>query len=258
MVLIKKFRIKNFKTNKEILRLDKICIYLENRRILNNITFGLNEGEVLGILGPNGAGKTTIFNSIIGLIKPFSGTIYYKTKKINDLTISTRTKKFKIAYVPQYGGYFQDLTLLENLKLISEMVIDDKKIRKEKIDSMLGKFELETVSNIKVGNLSGGQKKKLVIALSLLSKPEILLLDEPFAALDIMTIKNLQEIIVNLQMENRISIILCDHQARDLLSCVDKAIVLTNNGIVAIDTPNNLVKNIEAQKAYFGKFFKIN
>ena len=82
MALIKKFRIKNFKTNKEILRLDKISIYLENRRILNNITFGLNEGEVLGILGPNGAGKTTIFNSIIGLIKPSSGTIYYKTKII--------------------------------------------------------------------------------------------------------------------------------------------------------------------------------
>jgi len=138
------------------------------------------------------------------------------------------------------------------------MVIEDKKLRDEKINLLISRFELESLQNIKAEFLSGGQKKRLVISLIFLSSPRILLFDEPFAALDIMTIKNLQQIIVDLQTQNNISIILCDHQARDLLSCVDLAIVLSNGKVIAKDTPNNLVKNIAAQNAYFGDSFKIN
>ena len=116
----------------------------------------------------------------------------------------------------------------------------------------------DAVRDIKASYLSGGQKKRLVIALSLLGNPKILLLDEPFAALDIMTIKTLQKIIVNLQSENNITIILCDHQARDLLSCVDIAIVLSNCKVVASGTPSELINNNEAKNAYFGDSFKIN
>ena len=108
------------------------------------------------------------------------------------------------------------------------------------------------------GRLSGGQKKKLVIAMALINDPNILLLDEPFAALDILTIKMLQEIIVNLQNENRITICICDHQARDLLACVDVAMILSNGKIIAQDTPSNLVKDINAKNAYFGDNFKFN
>ena len=160
--------------------------------------------------------------------------------------------------MPQYGGYFHDLTLRENLKAISEIVIKNKKLRDEKVNLLISKFELEALQNIKAEFLSGGQKKRLVISLALMSDPKILLLDEPFAALDIMTIKNLQQIIVDLQMHNNISIILCDHQARDLLTCVDLAIVLSNGKVIAKDTPNNLIRNIDAQNAYFGDSFKIN
>ena len=155
-------------------------------------------------------------------------------------------------------GYFHDLTLRENLKAISEIVIDDKKLRDEKINVLVSKFELGSLQNIKAEHLSGGEKKRLVISLALLSNPKILLIYEPFAALDIQTIKNLQQIIVNLQMLDNISIILCDHLARDLLATVDSAIVLANGKVVAQDTPNNLVKNIDAQNAYFGDSFKIN
>ena len=148
------------------------------------------------------------------------------------------------------------MTLHDNLKAISEIVIEDKNVRQERIDYLLSKFELENIKNIKAKFLSGGQKKKLVISLSLLSDPRVLLLDECFAALDVLTIKMLQEIIVNLQQESQISIIICDHQARDLLACVDVAMILSNCKIVAQDTPSNLVKDIDAKNAYFGNSFK--
>ena len=258
MGIIKKFRIKNFKKKVEILKLEKVSVFFNKRKILENLNINLQQGEILGLLGPNGVGKSTIFNIITGLIKPNYGSVYINNKNITNDPIFHRTKKHKIGYVPQYGGYFHDLTLRENLNAISEIVIEDKKLRDEKINLLISKFELEALQNIKAEFLSGGQKKRLVISLALLSDPKILLLDEPFAALDIMTIKNLQQIIVDLQTQNNISIILCDHQARDLLSCVDLAVVLSNGKVIAKGTPNNLIKNIAAQNAYFGDSFKIN
>ncbi len=258
MAIIKKFRIKNFKEEKNLLKLEKISVYFGKRKILEDLNLSLNQGEILGLLGPNGVGKSTIFNIIIGLLKPNYGSVFIENKNVTQDPIFSRTKNYKIGYVPQHGGYFHDLTLRENLRAISEIVIDDKKLRDEKINLLISKFELEPLQNIKAEFLSGGQKKRLVISLALLSNPKILLLDEPFAALDIMTIKNLQQIIVDLQTQNNISIILCDHQARDLLTCVDLAIVLSNGRVVAKDTPNNLIKNIDAQNAYFGDSFKIN
>ena len=258
MAIIKKFRIKNFKKEKELLRLEKISVYFGKRKILEDLNLNLNQGEILGLLGPNGVGKSTIFNIIIGLLKPNYGSVFIEKKNVTQEPIFYRTSNYKIGYVPQHGGYFHDLTLRENLKAISEVVIKDKKLRDEKIDLLISKFELEPLQNIKSEFLSGGQKKRLVISLALLSNPKILLLDEPFAALDIMTIKNLQQIIVDLQTQHNISIILCDHQARDLLTCVDLAMVLSNGRVIAKDTPNNLIKNIDAQNAYFGDSFKIN
>ena len=144
------------------------------------------------------------------------------------------------------------------MKAISEIVIENKNYRNDRINYLISKFELDNLKNIKAKFLSGGQKKKLVIALSLLSEPKVLLLDECFAALDVLTIKMLQEIIVNLQNENKITICICDHQARDLLACVDVAMILSNGNIIAEDTPSNLVKNINAKNAYFGDNFKFN
>ena len=210
------------------------------------------------MLGPNGVGKSTIFNLITGLINPESGKIKIANEDATQYPIYLRTKKFKVGYVPQYGGYFNELTLHDNLKAIAEIVIDNKNLRIERVDYLISRFELENVKSIKAKFLSGGQKKKLVIALSLLSEPKVLLLDECFAALDVLTIKMLQEIIVNLQEENQITICICDHQARDLLACVDVAMILNNGKIVAQDTPSNLVKDINAKNAYFGDGFKYN
>ena len=258
MAVIKKFRIKSFKKVKTIIEFQNVSLAYGNRLILDNISFKINEGQIFGMLGPNGVGKSTIFNLITGLITPKHGNIKINGEDVSKFPIYLRTQKFKVGYVPQYGGFFNDLTLQDNLKAISEIVIKDKNLRQERIDYLIAKFELENIKNIKAKFLSGGQKKKLVISLSLLSNPKVLLLDECFAALDVLTIKMLQEIIVNLQHENQITICICDHQARDLLACVDVAMILSNCKVIAQNTPSNLIKDIGAKNAYFGNSFKIN
>ncbi len=255
---IKKFRIKSFKKKKSILNLEKISLKFGRKSILDNLNLQLNNGQILGLLGPNGVGKSTIFNLITGLISPDYGSIFINSELVNKYPIYQRTIKFKIGFVPQHGGFFHDLTVFENLKAIAEIAIDNASFRNEKIDLLISKFELDAVRDIKANFLSGGQKKKLVIAIALIADPKILLLDEPFAALDVMTIKTLQEIIVNLQSTNNISIILCDHQARDLLACVDTAAIIHNGKVVAHGTPTSLVQNIDARNAYFGESFKIS
>ena len=255
---IKKFRIKSFKAKKSILELEKISLKFGRKIILDNLNLKLNNGQILGLLGPNGVGKSTIFNLITGLLTPDYGSIFINSELINKFPIYQRTLKFKIGFVPQYGGFFHDLTVYENLSAIAEITINNKSYRDEKIDSLISKFELDAVRDIKANFLSGGQKKKLVIAIALITDPKILLLDEPFAALDVMTVKALQEIIVNLQSNNNISIILCDHQARDLLACVDTAAIIHNGKVVADGTPTDLIQNIDARNAYFGDSFKIS
>ena len=258
MAIIKKFRIKSFKKLNAILKIDKVSVSFKKRPILDKISFSLNSGEILGLLGPNGVGKSTIFNLITGLIKPDYGSIIINNTDVLEFPIAERATKFKIGYVPQYGGYFHDLTLIENLRAIAEIQIKDQKDRNMKIDEIISRFEFDVVANLQAKFLSGGQKKKLVIALALLNDPRVLLLDEPFAALDVLTIKMLKELIVNLQYQKKISICICDHQARDLLSCVDNAIILSNCKIIAKGTPAELVNNISAKNAYFGDSFKFN
>ena len=258
MVLIKKFRIKSFKKVKPVLKIEKVSLAFKKRSILENINFSLNQGEILGLLGPNGVGKSTIFNLIIGLFKPDYGKISINGENVLDYPIAERASKYKIGYVPQYGGYFHELTLLENLNAIGEIQIINKKNRLHKIEKLIANFEFDPILHIQAKFLSGGQKKKLVIAMALLNNPKVLLLDEPFAALDVLTIKMLKELIVNLQSQDGISICICDHQARDLLSCVDNAIILSNCKVIAKGTPAELVNNIKAQDAYFGDSFKFN
>ena len=258
MAIIKPFRIKSFKNINSIIEFENISLSYGNRLILDNISFKINEGQIFGMLGPNGVGKSTIFNLITGLISPDKGKIKIIGENVIDYPIYLRTQKFKVGYVPQYGGFFNNLTLHDNLKAISEIVVENKNLRNERINYLISKFELDNLKDIKANFLSGGQKKKLVIALALLSQPRVLLLDEVFAALDVLTIKMLQEIIINLQQENLITVCICDHQARDLLACVDVAMILNNGKIVAQDTPSKLVKDINAKNAYFGESFKFN
>ena len=209
-------------------------------------------------MGPNGVGKSTIFNLICGMLTPDFGSILINNTNVLEFPIAERATKFKLGYCPQYGGFFGDLTLIENLRAIAEIQIKEPKYRNIKIDEIIARFEFDSITDLQAKFLSGGQKKKLVIALALLNDPKVLLLDEPFAALDVLTIKMLKELIVNLQFYKKISICICDHQAADLLSCVDSAIILSNCKVIAKGSPTELVNDKNAKNAYFGDSFKFN
>ncbi len=258
MGLIKKFRIKSFKGEESIIELRNISVFYNKREIINNLNFKINKQEILGMLGPNGVGKSTIFNLITGLKDPNYGEIIINGIDCTNLPINERFNKFKLGLVPQYGGIIHDLSLIDNLKLVSEIHISEKEARKQKIEKLIGQFEFEPLLNIQSKHLSGGQKKKLVIAMALMNDPKILLLDEPFAALDILTIKMLQEVILNLQSTEEITVVVCDHQARDLLNCVDRAIILSNGKIIASGSPHEVISNKLAKSQYFGDEFNIN
>ena len=258
MALIKKFRIKSFKGDEAIVELKNTSVFFNKRQILNNLNLKIKKQEILGMLGPNGVGKSTIFNLITGLKNPNFGEIIIEGINVTNLPINERFTKFKLGLVPQYGGLIHDLSLADNLRLVAEIHIKEEDFRKQKINKLVSQFEFDALLNIKAKHLSGGQKKKLVIAMALINDPKILLLDEPFAALDILTIKMLQEIILNLQSTEEISIVICDHQARDLLNCVDRAIILSNGKIIASGSPNEVISDKAAKNQYFGDEFNIN
>ncbi len=258
MAVIKKFQIKRFITNESIVDIKNVSVFYNKRQILNNLNLKIKKQEILGMLGPNGVGKSTIFNLITGLKDPNYGEIIIDGINVTNLPINERFTKFRLGLVPQYGGLIHDLTLIENLKLVSEIHIKESGLREQKISKLIYKFEFEALLNIKAKHLSGGQKKKLVIAMALINDPKILLLDEPFAALDILTIKMLQEIILNLQESDDISVVICDHQARDLLNCVDRAIILSNGKIIASGSPSEVISDKDAKTQYFGDEFNIN
>ena len=258
MALIKKFRIKSFKGDETIIEIKNASVFYNKRQILNNLNLNIKRQEILGMLGPNGVGKSTIFNLITGLKDLNYGEIIIEGINVTKLPINERFTKFRLGLVPQYGGLIHDLSLIDNLKLVSEIHIKEKELRNQKINKLISQFEFEALLKIKAKHLSGGQKKKLVIAMALINDPKILLLDEPFAALDILTIRMLQEIILNLQATSDISVVICDHQARDLLNCVDRAIILSNGKIIASGSPNEVISDKAAKTQYFGDEFNIN
>ena len=259
MAIVKKFRITSFKREKSFISLENISVaFKKNHQILDNVSLKIPKGQILGLLGPNGAGKSTLMNVISGLIKPNYGKIKIDNNDISNLPIYLRTKKFKISIIPQFGGLFASLTTEQNIRAVAEILIEDKSFINIKINELIAKFELDSVKKIEAKYLSGGQKKRLVIAMGLISKPDIILMDEPLAALDPQTIQMLQNTIVNLQSDLNLTIIITDHQARDLLAICDKAIILSNSKIVASGTPNDLIKDESANKFYFGNNFQFS
>ena len=257
MAIVKKFRIKSFKKNEPIISLNKISIaFNKNHQILDNISLDIPKGQILGLLGPNGAGKSTLMNIVSGLIKPNYGSIIINGINITDYPVHLRTTKFKISIIPQFGGLFSSLNAEENMKAVGEIIVKDKVAREMKIENLISKFELDSVRKVESKHLSGGLRRRLVIAMGLIGDPEILLMDEPLAALDPQTIQMLQGIIVTLQSELNLTIIITDHQVQNLFDIVDRAYVLGEQSIIAQGTPSEILKSSKAIELYFGSSFR--
>ena len=257
MSLIKKFRIKSFKEERPIIELKNLTISYGNRQIVEQLNLNIQKSEICGLLGPNGAGKSSIYHSIIGLVKPTFGKIIIDGIDVTNIPTHQRCTRFGISWVPQYGGSWSDLTVYDNLVAIAELHIKSNEERLSKVNNLIRKFELQNVVKLKSKFLSGGQVRKLTLAMSMVKNTKILILDEPFAALDPQSVRMIQQIIVSLQMFEKISVSISDHSSRDLLSCVDNAMVLSEGKIVAKGTPQELIKNTRAIEAYFGEGFKI-
>ena len=259
MAIIKKFRITTFKKETNKISLKNISLSYNKRQILDDISLNFREGEICGLLGPNGVGKSTLFNIIIGLIKPNYGTVLINKTNVTNIPIYERALNFKLSIVPQSGGVFSELSCLNNLIAVGQVTIKEKDLINFKVENMISKFSLDAVKDLKAKHLSGGQRKKLCIAMALMSNPKIILMDEPFQGLDIMSTKDLQETIANLQTEDGTRCcIISDHAARDLLAICDKAIILANKKIIAEGSPNDLMNNQNAKRIYFGDAFKLS
>ena len=259
MAIIKKFRITTFKKETNKISLKNISLSYNKRQILDDISLNFREGEICGLLGPNGVGKSTLFNIIIGLIKPNYGTVLINKTNVTNIPIYERALNFKLSIVPQSGGVFSELSCLNNLIAVGQVTIKEKDLINFKVENMISKFSLDAVKDLKAKHLSGGQRKKLCIAMALMSDPKIILMDEPFQGLDIMSTKDLQETIAILQTEDGTRCcIISDHAARDLLAICDKAIILANKKIIAEGSPNDLMNNQNAKRIYFGDAFKLS
>ena len=252
----KSFRILKFKKSKPILKISGISKSYGHRLVLKKINFELHKSEIFGVLGPNGCGKTTIFNSIMGICKINEGNIFVNNIKINNLPIHERATKFRIGYIPQNSAVFLGLTCEENIRAIAEVKIKEKSLQENKIQELLSDFNLEYLKNIKAINLSGGEKKRLCISMALVSKPQILLMDEPFAALDLITIDMIKKIIVSLQ-KKLISVIVTDHNAKDLMNVSDRCIIISNGEVIISGNPRKIINDPKARQLYFGENFSI-
>ena len=251
----KLFRIIKFKS-KPILVAKNLSKSFNKRSVLNQINFHLNRGEIFGILGPNGSGKTTLFNLILGVHSLDSGKIIINGEIINSHPIHFRCSNYKISYVPQNSACLLGLSVEANLESICEIKIKDKVRRKETVQELLARFGLDNIKHSLAHSLSGGERRRLSISMALVTKPSILLLDEPFSALDPLSVETIRTIISDLQRSS-ISCILSDHNISSTLQSVDRAILIANSTVVAEGLPRELLANKLAKATYFGQDFKI-
>ena len=249
---IKKFRIIKFKS-KPILNAKNISKSFDGRMILRKIDIHLNQGEMLGMLGSNGAGKSTFMNIVLGLLRCDFGDIFLNNTKLTNLAIHERAK-LGIAYLPQQSAIFRGLTVYENLLGIAQIVKKNIAEQKESVEKLMAEFSITHLRDVKATSLSGGETRRVEIARCLITNPSILLLDEPFAGVDLLSIQDLKGLLLKLQARG-CAVMVTDHNASQLLSVVDRAYVIANGVIVANGTPRQIVNTVEAKKLYFGEDF---
>ncbi|MFL2549444.1 MAG: LPS export ABC transporter ATP-binding protein [Gammaproteobacteria bacterium] len=234
----------------------KISKAYDSKKIVSNVSIEVNTGEVIGLLGPNGAGKTTCFYMITGLISPESGKIYINKKNITDLSIDERAN-LGIGYLAQEPSIFRGLSVNDNIFSILEQREDiNDKEKKEKLSNLLKTFNIEHIRNTLGISLSGGERRRAEIARALASDPKFILLDEPFAGIDPISVIDIKEIIKKLK-NNKIGILITDHNVRETLDVCDRSYILNNSKIIAEGESKKILDNEQVQKVYLGENFKM-
>jgi lipopolysaccharide export system ATP-binding protein len=225
------------------------------RRVVDDISLKISSGEVVGLLGPNGAGKTTTFYLVVGLSKPDGGRVLLNDEDITFLPMYLRAKK-GISYLPQEPSVFRKLSVEDNLYAIAETLNLSSGMADERVNDLLEEFGIAALRKSPAYTLSGGERRRLEIARSLVIRPQFILLDEPFAGIDPLAVLDIQRIITKLKSRH-IGVLITDHNVRDTLKITDRAYIIKEGSIFRAGTPENLSSDLEVRKVYLGEHFRL-
>jgi len=225
------------------------------RKVVNGLSFSVEPGEVVGLLGPNGAGKTTAFYMTVGLIRPDGGQVLFNQKDVTNSPIHIRAQ-MGMGYLAQEPSVFRSLTVEENILCILENLTLTKIQRNHRLEELLAELHLESLAKKKAGALSGGERRRLEITRALITNPTFLLLDEPFANIDPISIHELKEMIALLSKKN-ISILITDHNAREIFSIVHRSYLVSEGRVISQGTVDALINNEEVRRTYLGEGFRL-
>jgi len=225
------------------------------RKVVNEVNIDIGRGEVVGLLGPNGAGKTTTFYMITGMIKPLSGSIYLDDEDITKMPMYKRALN-GVGYLAQEPSVFTNLSVEENIKLVLEMTSLSIEEQEKRLEELLDEFSIKKIRSSKAYTLSGGERRRTEIARCLVTNPDFILLDEPFAGIDPIAVEDIQKIIEKLKNKN-IGVLITDHNVRETLTITDRSYLLYNGEILKSGTTKDLIEDEEAKKLYLGTKFKM-
>lgn len=238
-----------------ILKAENLVKIYKQRKVVNNVSFQVGQGEIVGLLGPNGAGKTTSFYMIVGLIKPFSGKVFLDNKDITKLPMYKRAK-LGIGYLAQEASVFRKLSVEDNILSVLQFTKLSKAEQLKKMESLLEEFGLTHIRKSMGISLSGGERRRTEIARALAVDPKFILLDEPFAGVDPIAVEDIQQVVAKLKDRN-IGILITDHNVRETLSITDRAYLLFEGQILKSGTAADLVADEQVRKVYLGKNFEM-
>jgi len=227
----------------------------DRRAVLHDVSLAVHRGEVVGLLGPNGAGKTTCFYSVMGLVKPDAGRIFLDGEDITDLPMYRRSI-LGLGYLPQETSIFRGLTVEQNILSVLEVVEPDRHVRAERLEKLLGEFGLTALRESPAMALSGGERRRCEIARALAADPSIMLLDEPFAGIDPISISDIRELVRELKQRD-IGVLITDHNVRETLDIVDRACIIYDGQVLFQGTPEALVADSEVRRLYLGESFAL-
>ena len=238
-----------------VLRSEHLAKAYSKRKVVNDVSIQVNQGEIVGLLGPNGAGKTTTFYITVGLVTPDAGRVYLNDKDISTVAMYKRAK-LGIGYLPQENSVFRTLSVEDNIRAILEFTPLTKTQQREKLELLIEEFGLNHVRKTKGKLLSGGERRRTEIARALASDPKFILLDEPFAGIDPIAVEDIQQIVSKLKEKN-IGILITDHNVQETLSITDRAYLLFEGKILKQGTAEELASDEQVRKVYLGQNFEL-